>query len=94
MDSTPSPGRKADYGRPAVSGSDPILGAGFVGCLISVSTSSCNPENSDSGTFWYLLVPWGVRNAGPARRCYVRAAADVDRPWWKMKKWLNSVKFW
>ena len=36
-DSTPSPRRKAVYERPAVSGSDPILGAGLYFCLISAS---------------------------------------------------------
>ncbi len=42
------------------------------------------PQNSNSGAFWYPLVPsgtfWLVGNAGFARRFYVRPAAHQGCP--------------
>ena len=50
-------------------------------CLFQARmVAAANPQNSDSGTFWYLLVPWVVGNAGLARRFYVRPAARQDCP--------------
>ncbi len=60
------------------------LGLGSVSASFLPQPAPAKLQNSDSGAFWYPLVPsgtlWVVGNAGPARRFDLRPAARQDRP--------------